>query len=138
MQYDDQSLHQSGDFDDEGFIPELELEFRSEKGQVKFRSIGDLSGKHLEELRLAAGRDGTRGEAANALYAKALELLVESWEIPHRPALPIPRGPNARRNLQQVPLILLRQIERYVMHHLDPWIKEQPGDGSSPQQPARD
>lgn len=121
---------------DEGHIPPLELEFRGEKGWVKFRSIGDLSGKHLEELRLAAGLDGSRGAAANALYAKSLEFLVEEWEIPTRQDLAIPRGPNAKRNLQAVPLIVLKKIENYVLGHLDPWLSERRDDGS-PQPPAR-
>lgn len=125
------------DPNDEGRIPQLELEFKGEKGWVRFRSIGDLSGRHLEELRLAAGLDGSRGAAANALYAKALEMLVEAWEIPTKTLLPVPRGPNGKRHLQQVPLILLRRIERYVMVHLDPWLNEREGDGGSPSLPAR-
>lgn len=140
MSYDDLDLNDqapSEEPNDEGHVPRLELEFRGESGWVEFRSIGDLSGRHLEELRLAAGREGSRGQAANTLYAKAMEMLVERWEIPTRPNLPTPRGPQGHRNLQQVPLIPLKHIERHIMKYLDPWISERP-DGEAFSRPAHD
>lgn len=113
-------------------IAPLDLEHKGEKGRVEFRSGLDLDGSHIARLRRAVGNEN-RGEAANALYAEALALLVVRWDIPGLPNLPIPK--QDKKNLLRLPAVCLRAMERQIRPVLDKLMKEDQGD---PYQPASD
>ena len=118
---------QAGAEPSEWEIPDLPLELKGEKGSVQFRSLEELSGGQLDNLRSRLGQAKNDGDMANTYYLEAATILITGWDIPGNPTLPIPKGdPKSWRSIS---FVTRRQIERHMQQKLDPILSNKAGRG---------
>jgi hypothetical protein len=92
-------------------LPRLELPSGAD-AWVEFGDLDDLTGHDLHELRKQIRAEDSAGETTNALYRKAIELLVRTWSVPY---LADPRTPQANPAAwKRLKLRDLRALERHV------------------------
>lgn len=90
-------------------LPRLDL---PSGGWVEFRDLDDLTGADLHAVRRAIRAEDSAGETTNALYLKAAELMVSTWEITY---LADPRTPQANPAWwKKLRIRDLRAIENHV------------------------
>lgn len=116
-------------------IPRFEFENRrGEKGWATFGDLDDLTGFQMRKIRKAAGSSANEGEAANNFFGEVLADLVEAWEVPGKPDLPIPkRDPKA---VDRCPARFLAALEKHVRPHLA-FMTERGEDNGEPGGPTR-
>jgi hypothetical protein len=84
---------------------------------------GDTTGRHVRELRKAMNEDAM-GDVMNVLLAHAACIRVTGWEIPGRPALPLPQPlDKAQSYLDMLPARDVIAIEDLIL----PWAREMAG-----------
>lgn len=150
MQHDDMDLNLDLDDEDgpeeetpeQGGIPVFKWRnSRGEEGWASFRDPDDLTGRDVQSLRNMIN-DAGPGAITNAFMAKALQLLVEAWEVPMpdgKPTPVIPRHDKSGKVLGTLPGKFLVALERHVEPHLEFMKpnKKQDEDDEEPGSPRR-
>jgi hypothetical protein len=93
-------------------------------GRVEFVDFDDVTGKDYRRLRTAS--TASNGERVNDLTVMLAEIMVDSWDIPQRPSLSIPR--RDPRALDKLHYRDLYTLEKYMLPMYDKIISGEDGD----------
>jgi hypothetical protein len=89
------------------------------KGWVEFIDYDQLTGKDYRKIRAAEAGDG-RGEQINNITLATAEVMIDSWDVPTRPDMRVPRYDRAAldrlavRDLYVLEKTLLRMATRIL------------------------
>jgi hypothetical protein len=103
-------------------------------GKVTFRSPDVLTGRDLRYLRAARDQEGM-GTFYNVLSQRAMELLVETWDIPDRPTLRTPQYDKAAPD--KLSAGDLRALERHLQQPVLDLVRDDEPDDGAPGSPPR-
>lgn len=85
-------------------------------GWVRFRDEDTLTGRDVYAIRAAIDvlEAKTLGEITNNFMRAAFEVLIDQWEIPGRPNLPVPSADPKMDPTAMLPWKTLKEIEKAV------------------------